>query len=205
MQGLKTKSTAQPRQPTKPVIVTMIVFSCLGGLMAFSVPVGMLFWLNDQYKAASATDIELAEKARRVMVLDKLPDHFQLRAPTFSISAQNRGSMLVEDTTDGTNYYFEKKDASKLPSVRKRMADKTGIGDHFTVKESGKLPVAGKSLEFVRGISQRDNGTIFNELHGLVRVNEGTLVEVATGTPDAGKLDMERVTSLLGSIKSFTP
>jgi hypothetical protein len=204
MHALKTKPTTTPRQPTKPIIVTMIAFSCMGGLLAFSVPLGMLMWLNDQYKMASATDIELAEKARRIMELDKLPENFVLRPPTFSISHENQGGMLVQDTTDGTNYYFEKKDVSKLPAVQKRMTDKGGIGDHFTVKESGKLPVAGKTLEFVRGISQRDSGAMYNELHGFVRVNDRTIVEVATGTPDAARLDMARVTSLLDAIKSFT-
>lgn len=205
MQALKPKSKAPPGQPTKPIIVAMIVFSCLGGLLAFTVPVGMLMWLNDQYKMTSATDIELAEKARTVMVLDKLPDNFQLRRPTFAITQKNRGSMLIEDTADSTSYYFEKKDASKLPAVQKRMADNAGTGDHFSVKETGNLPVAGKTLDFVRGISRRANGTIFNELHGFVRVNDTTIVELATGTPDARKLDMTRVTALLDCIKSFTP
>jgi hypothetical protein len=195
----------KPVRRTKPIIVMMIVMCCIGGAMAITVPIGFIFWMNDQYKLASATQSELAKKASQVMVLGELPDGFGLAPPTFSISHNNQGAALFQSPSSTTSYYFEKKDASKLGAVQKRMVDATGLGDHFTVKERGELPVAGKTLVYARGISQRDTGTLYNELHGYIRVNDKTLVEVATGTTDARPLDMNEFQRLLGAIKSFTP
>jgi hypothetical protein len=194
---------AKPR--TKPIIVVAIVFTCLGGLLAVIVPFGFLFWLNDQYKMASATDIELAKKANQVMTVEQLPEQLVLSAATFSITHDNQGSAFFTSRPSETSYYFEKKSASKLDAVQRRMTDVAGFGDHFTVKERGELPVAGKKLVYARGISQRDTGTLYTELHGYIRVSDKTLVEVATGTPDARPLDMDELKALLASIKSFSP
>jgi hypothetical protein len=191
---------------TKPIIIAMIVLICVGGILAFTVPLGFLGWLDEQQKLADASQAELENKAHQVMTWDTLPAGLQMGAPTFSLSKTNRGSVLFEQVRGGgTSYYFEKKDASKLGAVKKRMMEQAGIGDHFTVKESGTLPVAGKTLEYVRGISQRDTGTVYNELHGYAMVDDKTLVEVAIGTSEARPLDMDELKALLGSIKSFTP
>lgn len=183
--------------------MAMIAFSCLGGALAVLVPVGFLMWLDDQYRMATATQDELMKKARQVMVWDKLPERISLGAPTFSLSKKNQGSVMLQGAD--TTYYFEKKDAGKLDAVKKRMSDKGGIGDHFTVKEAGELPVAGNTLHYVRGISERDNGLLYNEIHGYVMVDDKTLVEVATGTPDARPLDLNEFKSVLSAIKSFVP
>lgn len=193
----------QVPQRWKPVIVAMIALSCLGGALAVLVPIGFLLWLDDQYRMATTSQDELMKKAQQVMVWDKLPDRVSLGAPTYSLTKKNLGSVLLEGAD--TSYYFEKKDATKLDAVKKRMSDKGGIADHFTVKETGELPVAGKTLHYVRGISERDNGLLYNEVHGYVMVDDNTLVEVATGTPDARPLDLNEFKSILGAIKSFVP
>jgi hypothetical protein len=193
-----------PKTADAPEIAEL-AFNCLGGIMAAIVPIGFLFWLHEQNEAAAASQKEIAKKAEVVMTVEKLPQQFRFEHPTFSIGSQPQGQALIENTNDGTFYYFEKKPVAKLEGIKKRMNDFKTQRDEFTVKKRGTLPVGGKTFEYVRGISKRESGAIFNELRGYILASDASVVEVATGTPDAGEVDMDSTKELFGAIKSFTP
>ena len=189
----------------RTIITWMIIVSCLGGLLAIVVPIGFLFWLDDQQKQGAVAEKDLAAKAGAVLVIDTLPQGYRFETPAFAISRANSGAVLLVDDNNDTSVYFERKPAAKLAEVEKRMNTTGGLGDHFTAKERGELPVAGKTLTYVRGISQRDAGGVYNELRGYVTVSPETIVEVATGTPEARPFDLARFKELLASIKSLKP